>query len=709
MTEQDPLLGTTFAGCKILEKVGQGGMGAVYKAQHLTLDKTVCIKVLAPNLSKDPRNIEFFLREARSVAKLEHPNIVQVYNFGEDNKVYYIMMSYITGQSLDRVIKEKGVFSIEEASDIMIGVLEGLEHAHSKTIIHRDIKPANILMDETGKAKIVDFGLARSIIEEKELTMAGEMIGTAYFMSPEQCLALKVDHRADLYSVGATFFYLITGRYPFEGKTSIEVIHKQVSEPLPNIIRILPEASLWVSKILEKSMTKKPDDRYQTATELKADFIKYKDPANVKSLYTSETLIDMPELTSRMETEEEEKKEKTKESSLERSEPRVQIVKPFEQMPPVEEKSPVVPEEKDIYTPEAKPKLQLTLINNIIKIALHLSLSITFMAVFILMGCLPAKEMIITGNLQSFLGPLLNSPLKSIFFIIAGLGLMIGSIHIKPKKFTFFHTFALLLIALSSYVAGSLALTPGNLDMISKTVFILKASLGNLFTENNIIPYAVFCLIMGSIFSMKNNWKIQIVGIILSVVSVSLTYHYFITKVPSEINLEPDRLMFSLTLAALFIGIIVSVSRKTFSVLLNPALFFLISNLLIFFVLSGPQITLLTEKVAKEDKLRVWNLKMEEADKQIKAFANMMPEYDFEGRPIKKRVDKAAIDAKIKPATDSELKHLATKRYYSIFLLSFKETALQTGGFLIISLLLLIMMNIAFIDEILNYHKEGYL
>jgi serine/threonine protein kinase len=706
MTEQDPLLGTTFAACKILEKVGQGGMGAVYKAQHLTLDKTVCIKVLAPNLSKDPRNIEFFLREARSVAKLEHPNIVQVYNFGEDNKVYYIIMSYINGQSLDRVIKEKGAFSIEDASDIMIGVLEGLEHAHSKTIIHRDIKPANLLMDETGRAKIVDFGLARSITEEKELTMAGEMIGTAYFMSPEQCLALKVDHRADLYSVGATFFYLITGRYPFEGKTSIEVIHKQVSEPLPNIIRILPEAPLWVSKILEKSMTKKPDDRYQTAAELKADFIKYKDPANVKSLYTSESVVDMPELTSRMETEE--KKEKAQESSLERSEPRVQILKSHETMEPTEEKTATKPKE-DIFEKEVKPKLQLTLINNIIKIALHLSLSITFMAIFILMGCLPAKEMVITGNLQSFLGPLLNSPLKSIFFIIAGLGLMFGSIHIKPKKFTLFHALALLLIALSSYIAGSLALTPGNLDMISKTIFILKSSLENLFTENNIIPYAIFCLIMGSIFSMKSDLKIKIVGIILSVISVSLTYHYFIAKVPSEINLEPDRLMFGLTLAALFIGMIVSVSRKTFSVLLNPALFFLISNLLIFFVLSGPQITLLTGKVAKEDKLRVWNLKMEEADKQIKAFANMMPEYDFEGRPIKKRVDRDAIDAKIKPATESELKHIATKRYYSIFLISFKEIALQTGGFLIISLLLLIMMNIAFIDEILNYRKEEYL
>ena len=709
MTEQDTLLGTTFAGCKILKKIGQGGMGAVYKAQHLTLDKTVCIKVLASNLSKDSRNIDFFMREARSVAKLEHPNIVQVYNFGEDNKAYYIVMSYIKGQSLEAVIKETGAFSIEKASDLIIDVLEGLEHAHSKAIIHRDIKPANILLDETGKAKIVDFGLARSITEEKELTMKGEMIGTAYFMSPEQCLALKVDHRADLYSVGVTFFYLLTARYPFDGKTSIEVIHKQVSETLPNIIRILPGTPLWVSHILEKSMTKKPEDRYQTAAELKADFIKYKDPENVKKLYSSEISVNMPELTSWMENEAQE--ENSKETSLKKSEPRAQILKPHKIHAEISEEKSAADIEHDMLKAEnagmkeTQPKLQLTLINNVIKIAMHLSLSLSIMAVFILVGSLPTKEMVTTANFQSFLGPLLSDPLKSGLFITAGIGLVMGCIHIKPRKMTFLYTVTILLIALFSYVAGSLALVPGNFDMISKTVFVLKSAIENLFAKNNIIPYAVFCLIMGSTLSMKDDWKVKIIGITLSVVSVNLTYRYFMT----DLYTDTDRLMLGLTIASLFIGVIVSISRQTFSLLINPALFFLLSNLLIFFVLSGPQITLLTGEVAKEDKLRVWNLKMEETDRQLQAFASMMPEYDFEGKPIRKRVDRDAIDAKIKPATASELKRIATKRYYSILLLSFKEIALKTGGFLIISLLLLIMLNIAFIDEILNYRKEGYL
>ncbi len=685
-------------------------MGAVYKAQHLTLDKTVCIKVLAPNLAKDPRNIDFFLREARSVAKLEHPHIVQVYDFGDENKVYFIMMSYIDGQSLDGIIKEKGPFSIEAATDMLITVLEGLEHAHSKTIIHRDIKPANILLDQKGETHIVDFGLARSITEEKELTMAGEMIGTAYFMSPEQCLAAKVDHRADLYSIGATFFYLITGRYPFEGKTSIEVIHKHVSEPLPNIVRLFPDTPLWVAKILEKSMTKKPEDRYQTATELKADFIKYKNPDNVKSLFSSEISIDMPELTSKMKNEK--KEEELKESSLERSEPRAQTQKSSNAAAPSKEKT-ASDYAKDVFEdrkrhglkPAQKPKLQLVILNYVIKIAIHFSLTLSLTAVFILVGCLPAQEMVMTGNFQSFLDPLLNSPLKAGFFILAGLGLMFGAICVKPKKFTFFHTIAMILIALSAYVAGSLALTPGALDMVSKTVFVLKSAIENLFAKNNIIPYAVFCLIMGSVFSMKSDWKIKIIGIILSMISINLTYRYFMT----DLYTAPDRLMLGLTVASLFIGVIVSISRKSFSLLINPALFFLISNLLIFFVLSGPQITLLTKQAAKEDIMKVWNLKMAETDRQVKELANMMPEYDFEGTPVKRKVNKEAIDAKIKPATANELKRIATKKYYSILLLSFKEIALKTGGFLIISLLLLLMLNIAFVDELLNYRKEGYL
>ena len=228
MPEEKNIINTVFAGCQIIEKIGQGGMGSVYKARQISLDKIVCVKILSPQLAKDQRNVDFFLREARSAAKLDHPNIVQVYNFGQENETYFIVMSHIEGKSLSDLIKEKGALTIEEASDIMIGVLKGLEHAHSKTIIHRDIKPENILLTKTGEPKIVDFGLARSITEEKELTMAGEMIGTAYFMSPEQGLAQKADHRADIYSAGATYFYLITGRYPFEGKSAINVIGKHI-------------------------------------------------------------------------------------------------------------------------------------------------------------------------------------------------------------------------------------------------------------------------------------------------------------------------------------------------------------------------------------------------------------------------------------------------------------------------------------------------
>ena len=176
MSEIDKVIGSAFAGCRILAKIGQGGMGSVYMARQEALNKTVCVKFLSPELAREERNIEFFLREARSVAKLEHPNIVQVYNFGQENGSYFIIMSYIEGKSLEAVIAEKGPMAPDIATDIILEVLNGLGHAHAHTIIHRDIKPSNILLGPDGHPKIVDFGLARSISEEKQLTMAGEMV-----------------------------------------------------------------------------------------------------------------------------------------------------------------------------------------------------------------------------------------------------------------------------------------------------------------------------------------------------------------------------------------------------------------------------------------------------------------------------------------------------------------------------------------------------
>ncbi|NLO91218.1 MAG: serine/threonine protein kinase [Elusimicrobia bacterium] len=267
---QDPLIDLEIAGCKVLAKIGEGGMGSVYKAHHIMLDKEVCIKLLPPDLAKDERYVQFFLREARSVAKLEHPNIVQVYNVGRDQATghYFLVMTYINGKNLADVIDEKGPLPIEQARGIAEGILQGLGAAHAQSIIHRDIKPSNILLTLDGIPKIVDFGLARSVNEDKQLTVAGEMVGTAYFMAPEQGLGNPVDHRADLYALGGTFFYMLSGKYPFDGKTSIEVVHKHISSPPPSILKYRPDTPLEIAGAIEKLLRKKPEERFQSAKEV---------------------------------------------------------------------------------------------------------------------------------------------------------------------------------------------------------------------------------------------------------------------------------------------------------------------------------------------------------------------------------------------------------------------------------------------------------
>ena len=273
--EEENLIGKEFAGCKVISKIGQGGMGTVYKAHHKALNKTVCVKLLAKELSNDKRNLEFFLREARSAAKLNHPNIVHVYNFGKENNNYFIVMSFIDGKSLQEIVEAEGPMSVERATKFTAELLDGLAHAHSKGVIHRDIKPSNILVGSNGQSYLVDFGLAKSLSEEKELTQAGEMIGTAYFMSPEQCLAQKVDNRADLYAVGATFYYLITGKYPFDGKTSIEVMHKHIGTPVPDPILVNQSLPRWASVFIDHAMKKKPEERFQNAEEAKQELLDF--------------------------------------------------------------------------------------------------------------------------------------------------------------------------------------------------------------------------------------------------------------------------------------------------------------------------------------------------------------------------------------------------------------------------------------------------
>ncbi len=261
------LVGQEISGCEILQKVAMGGMGSVYKARHKALDRIVCVKILSPALTNDKKAVELFLTEARAIAELEHPNIVQVYNVGKEKGYYFIVMGFIEGQTLSQLIKHNKNLPLDTVLDLFEGILLGLDAAHAKGIIHRDIKPSNILINADMQPKIVDFGIAKKMDKDKGSTKTTELAGTAYFIAPEQALGRDLDTRADLYSVGASLYYVLTGQFPYNGKNTIDIIQKHINEPVPNPAALVPELPAWLTGAVQKLMAKKPEDRFQTAKE----------------------------------------------------------------------------------------------------------------------------------------------------------------------------------------------------------------------------------------------------------------------------------------------------------------------------------------------------------------------------------------------------------------------------------------------------------
>ena len=266
MSETPSLVGQVISGCEILEKTAEGGMGAVYRARHKALNRIVCVKILSPSLSTDRKAIELFLTEARAIAEVDHPNIVNVYNVGKEKGYYFIVMSFVEGQTLSALLKKNKVLEVGKVLDLFDGVLQGLEAAHEKGIIHRDIKPSNILVTPQGQAKLVDFGIAKKV-NKTTSTKTTELAGTAYFIAPEQALGQNLDIRADLYSVGASLYYVLTGQFPYNGKNTIEIIQKHISNPVPNPCELRRNLPAWLGPAIQKLMSKNPDSRFQTAKE----------------------------------------------------------------------------------------------------------------------------------------------------------------------------------------------------------------------------------------------------------------------------------------------------------------------------------------------------------------------------------------------------------------------------------------------------------
>lgn len=281
------LAGKTIGKYELRERLGRGGMAEVYKAYHSSLDRYVALKVLHPFLSEDPEFKERFEREARNVARLKHPGIVQVYDFEHDpsRDLYYMVMEFIDGPTLRHRLIELGYNSepmqLSEAIRITTDIADALAYAHDRGMVHRDIKPANIMIDSDNRVVLTDFGIAR-IVSGPNMTASGSMVGTPAYMSPEQGLGQSGDHRSDIYSLGIVLYQMVTGAVPYDADTPVAIVLKHVNDPLPQPSNVAPGIPSSLERIIYQSLAKSPDDRYQTVSEFAYDLRNLNNlPANV--------------------------------------------------------------------------------------------------------------------------------------------------------------------------------------------------------------------------------------------------------------------------------------------------------------------------------------------------------------------------------------------------------------------------------------------
>ncbi|MBK6940346.1 MAG: protein kinase [Planctomycetes bacterium] len=258
-------VGRTLGGYKLLQRLGRGGMGTVYRALQLSLNREVALKILSPELSRDPAFVERFLKEARAAGQLNHPNIVQVYDVAQDSGLLFYAMEFVPGGTVEDKLNKDGPMPWAEALKLLNDAARGLQYAELKKIVHRDIKPDNLMLTEIGTVKIADLGLA---LAQHDGGDALGIVGTPHFISPEQARGQTLDTRSDLYSLGATFFRILTGKTMFHGESAEEIVKKQLREPPPDLRATVPQIPEKVAAIFTRLVQKEPGQRYQTAGEL---------------------------------------------------------------------------------------------------------------------------------------------------------------------------------------------------------------------------------------------------------------------------------------------------------------------------------------------------------------------------------------------------------------------------------------------------------
>ena len=257
---------------EIIKSIGEGGMANVYLAYDTILDRRVAVKILRGDLSNDEKFVRRFQREAVSASSLIHPNIVEMYDVGEDNGIYYIIMEYIEGKTLKQLIKKRGALTLSEAIDIMLQITDGISEAHDKYIIHRDLKPQNIMIKEDGAVKITDFGIAMAL-NSTQLTQTNSVMGSVHYLPPEQASGKGSTIRSDIYSMGILFYELLTGSLPFKGDNAVEIALKQMRDQIPSVRKKNSSIPQSVENVILKATAKNPKNRYSDSKEMHADLL----------------------------------------------------------------------------------------------------------------------------------------------------------------------------------------------------------------------------------------------------------------------------------------------------------------------------------------------------------------------------------------------------------------------------------------------------